>query len=79
MYYYVEEKHDELTLNCYIHSLQSAFARDFVVTENALAEFAVKSVTGKWTIFCIFSFLFQSLCFLVFAELFDISLCILSE
>ena len=53
MYYYVEEKHDELTLNCYIHSLQSAFARDFVVTENALAEFAVKSAIGKRATFCI--------------------------
>jgi hypothetical protein len=52
MYYFVEEKHDEL-LNCYIHSLHSTFARDFVVTENALAEFAVKSETGKRTTFCI--------------------------
>ena len=76
--YYIEKKHDEL-LNCYIHSLQCTFARDFVVTENALAEFAVKSATSKRTTFCIYFFSFQSLCFLVFAELFDISLCILSE
>ena len=58
MYYYVEEKHDEL-LNCYIHRLHSTFARDFVVTENALAEFAVKSATGKRTTFCISFFFFN--------------------
>ena len=58
MYYYVEEKHDEL-LNCYIHSLQCTFARDFVVTENALAEFAVKSATGKRYYILYFFFLFN--------------------
>jgi hypothetical protein len=65
MYYYVEEKHDEL-LNCYIHSLHSTFARDFVVTENALAEFAVKSTTGKWY-YNLYFFFSRYVCYLVFA------------
>ena len=62
--YYIEKKHDEL-LNCYIHSLQCTFARDFVVTENALAEFAVKSATGKRTIFCIYFFFLFSIAMFV--------------